>query len=576
SGATVFVEPMSVVESGNSYREATVQEEKEVERILRALSGHVGAEGPALRDTIAALAELDLWFAAAGYGARIGGCIPEVTPGPPRLDFRRARHPLLPGDEVVPIDVGVGDDFRVLVITGPNTGGKTVALKSVGLLTVMAQAGLPIPCAEGSALGVFDAVWADIGDEQSIEQSLSTFSGHMTNIVGILEAAGPRSLVLLDELGAGTDPSEGAALAVALLEAFRARGSATVASTHYSELKAYAHQTEAVTNASVEFDVESLRPTYELSIGLPGRSNALAIARRLGLPEEVLAGARGGIEAQHVALEDMLAEIHAARSAAAEDRAVASESRRDADAWAHKLDRALARLEREREDILARAREQAAEELRVARKAIRRLEGEARAAAKDAKPLGEVAARAEAAAEGAAALAKPGAPAPKAAPFVPVRGEAVLVRGYQQAGEILAVRRDGKVEVAIGHVRLTVPPQDLASAAAALGDEAAAPARPLAQGRGPGPRRPSAGPAGPTLSVDLRGLRVDEGLDRLDAHLDRAVLADAPWVHVIHGHGTGAMKRAVRDALSDHPQVSAFRPGKVGEGGDGVTVVRLR
>ncbi len=589
SGATLFIEPLALVEVGNRHRELEIQEEKEVARILRELSSLVAAEAGSLRDTIGALADLDLFFAAADYGHATRSVVPEIRDGRPRLVYERARHPLLDPETVVPIDVSVGETFRVLVITGPNTGGKTLALKTIGLLTLMAQAGVPIPCAEGSYLAVFDGVYADIGDEQSIEQSLSTFSGHLTSIVRMLDEATAESLVILDELGAGTDPTEGAALAVAILEALRGRDAATVASTHYSELKSYAHSTPGVTNASVEFDLATLSPTYELNIGLPGRSNALAIATRLGLPDGIVAAAREGIGQDRVSLEEMLASIHTATHEAAADRAQALTTRAQADEWATKLDMALLGLEADRVTILREAREQAAAELEVARKVAARLEAAARAAGQleVAAQVSLVAEQAVAAARGAAALASIRSE-PRQGPTALNRGDRVRVAGVGQEGEVLELRNDGRVEVALGNVRLTVALSELSPVI--TGQSASTEAQ--AQGRevpprvarayvpGAAPRKGAKGetgaPKAALLEVDLRGMRVDEALEMLDRHLDRALVVGAPWVNVIHGHGTGAMKKAVRDALALHAEVASYRPGERGEGGDGATIVTLR
>ncbi|MEO8084891.1 MAG: endonuclease MutS2, partial [Ardenticatenales bacterium] len=374
SGATLFVEPLGVVDNGNAHRELVVQEQREIERVLRALSEAVGAEAEAMDETVRALARLDLAFAAARYGRAIRGVSPDLVDAPaPMLTCQAARHPLLDPEHVVPISPRIGDDFRLMVITGPNTGGKTVTLKTIGLLVLMAQAGLQIPCADGARLAVFDGVFADIGDEQSIEQSLSTFSGHMTNIIRVLADATPRSLVLLDELGAGTDPTEGAALAGAILETLRARGIACVASSHFTELKAYAYGTAGVANASVEFDVETLRPTYELTIGLPGRSNALAIAGRLGLPADIVEAARAGLTVSAVEMEELLSDIRAARRAAIQAAAAATERRQTADRWAAQLEGGVEALAAERAAVLDAAHEQARAELETAREAIARL-----------------------------------------------------------------------------------------------------------------------------------------------------------------------------------------------------------
>jgi DNA mismatch repair protein MutS2 len=566
SGATVFIEPLPVVEAGNRHRELARDEEKEVARVLRELSAQVGEQADVLVETIEVLAALDLAFACGELAFALRATAPEIADaGRAFLSFPAARHPLLDPSTVVPVDVRVGEDFQQLVITGPNTGGKTVALKTTGLLVLMAQSGLHVPAGDGARLGVFDDVYVDIGDEQSIEQSLSTFSSHMTNIIGVLDVATPSSLVLLDELGAGTDPVEGAALAEALLEHLRAREIAVVASTHYSSLKVYAHGTPGVANASVEFDVETLRPTFELTIGLPGRSNALAIARRLGLPEPIVDDARGRMAASDVVMEDLLAELRDARRHAAEDRDAAAAARRQADTWAADLDRALHELKAERADVLDRARRAAEADLAAAREAIAGLLRDARRDAATAEAVARAAQKLDRVGE---VLGEVMAPAPEvvvAAAGDLAPGVWVYVASAKQHGEVLRVK-GGEAEVQLGRLRLTVPVADLTIAGAAPGGgEVAERATRL--------KRPPGADESVSIELDLRGMRVDEGLEQVDLVLDRAILSGVPWVRIIHGHGTGAMKAAVRETLRHHRGIKRSRPGERGEGGDGVTVV---
>ena len=594
SGATLFVEPLAVVDNGNAHRELTVEEQREVERVLRALSEAVAVEADAIAETVAALGDLDLAFAAARYGRELRAVTPEIVDAAaPMLRCEAARHPLLDGATVVPIGVRIGDDFRLMVITGPNTGGKTVTLKTVGLLALMAQAGLQVPCADGAQLAVFDAVYADIGDEQSIEQSLSTFSGHLTNIVRILHDATPRSLVLLDELGAGTDPTEGAALAGAILEALRARGVATVASSHFTELKAYAYGTPGVANASVEFDLETLRPTYELTIGLPGRSNALAIAERLGLPGAIVEAARGGLATSEVEMEELLADIRAARRSAIQDRAAATEQRQTADRWAAELEEGVDRLAAERAAVLQTTRAQAQDELEAAREAIARLLKRAERAAALARagtvvveaPAAGAPSAAELAAERAEILGglakiediltaesvRPGGAA-DVDDWSP--GDSVRVRSFGQLATLLSVDGDS-AHVQLGRMRMAVSLDDLEFVAAA-------PSEPPVDSASRGKRgssvplapEPSAG-SGPATEVDVRGLRVEEALDIVDTRIDRALLQGAPWLRIIHGHGTGALKTALRKRLTANRSVKRHRPGDRTEGGDGATVVEV-
>ncbi len=565
SGATLFVEPLAVVEAGNHLRQLEIEEQKEIDRILRALAGDVAAEADALRDTITALAELDLAFAMVSFGHALRGVTPEVVDASrPLLDYPAARHPLIDPERVVAVDVRVGEDFQQLIITGPNTGGKTVTLKTIGLLTLMAQSGLQVPAAEGARVAVFDGVFADIGDEQSIEQSLSTFSGHLTNIVGILGEATGASLVLLDELGAGTDPVEGAALAAAILDDLRARGVATVASTHYSELKVYAHGTPGVANASVEFDLETLRPTYELTIGIPGRSNARAIAARLGLPAPIIAAARGGLTVTDVAMEDLLAEIKALRDQAQADRAAAATARHDAETWARKLEQGVRDFEIERTDLLRQARSQAEGELDAARAALRKLMRRAERDATTTAALGEVSASLDEV--GAILASESPRPAEVVAPerSALVPGAQVRLVRFNQAGEVVRVL-DHAVEVRVGRMKMTAPLAEV---------EVLGPPPPALT---PDVKlvRSAAAPASVPIELDLRGLRVEDGLESLDRYLGEALLAGLPWVRVIHGHGTGAMKSAVREALRHYRFVRNVRGGGKGEGGDGATVVHF-
>lgn len=592
SGATLFVEPLGVVEAGNRLRELELDEEKEIDRILRELSGLAGAEAEPLAESIAALGDLDLAFAAARLAAEQRAVPPRLLEGAaPQLDFPLARHPLLDPETVVPVSIRVGRDFHQLVITGPNTGGKTVSLKTAGLLVLMAQAGLQIPADEDASLAVFGDVFADIGDEQSIEQSLSTFSGHMTNIVAILAQADATGLVLLDELGAGTDPAEGAALAGAILQELLQRGVRCIASSHFSELKAYGHATPGVANASVEFDAATLRPTYRLTIGLPGRSNALAIAGRLGLPEAILARARSGLEVSDLAMEEMLARIQAAEREAEAERLAAGRAREAAEAWAQKLERALHQLESERADLLRQARQEAQAELGAAREAVssllRRAE-KAEAAARGAAARGL---RPAAGGAAAAPIPEPGAgeavadlkaamgqldalrgivdqavPKPKRQvlgerPLGP--GDLVKVARLDQTGEVIKVQGD-QAELQLGRLRMTVPIADLDRLPRAAPEALTSDAR---------LHRSASAPDTVPVQLDLRGMRVEEGLEALDRYLHEALLAGLPFVRVIHGHGTGAMKTAVREALRRSSIVRRSRAGAQNEGGDGATVV---
>ena len=596
SGATIFVEPLAVVDLNNKWRETQLAEEEEIRRILTALTEMVAnAAGPIGR-TVEALGDLDLIFAKARYANELRATEAELVPFESTTSARRsqpepgtaqaetqhpgstirlfqARHPLLEPLSVVPVDIYLDDDYFVLVITGPNTGGKTVTLKTTGLLTLMAQAGLAIPAADGSALSVFEQVFADIGDEQSIEQSLSTFSSHMTHIVDILEQADSRSLVLLDELGAGTDPEEGAALAQALLGTVLARRITSLATTHYSELKVFAHSTPFVSNASVEFDIETLSPTYKLSIGLPGRSNAFAIARRLGLSSDIVTQAEALVSPQSLETEAMLAEIKRARESVLAVEAGVKAAQRQAEALNADLHYRLAKTEEARREVLSEVRLQAQAELDAIRGEVTQLRNRMPGAgAETATPLDRSRhqawlAEAEAILSQRAQETQPLPPLSAPEPIVvdgPLQaGDQVWVPSLGASGEVAVVGAHD-VEIKVGSFRLK-----LAQSRVELRQRGEQPATQM-QPSGSLPK-----PSSPGMELDLRGLTVDDMLIELDRYLDTAYLAGLPFVRLIHGKGTGALRQAVRDELRGHPLVSEFRPGDSAEGGEGVTVARL-
>ena len=608
SGATLFIEPLAVVELNNRWREAQLAEQDEIQRILAALTGLIAAAGGSIVRTVDALGDLDLIFAKARYAHALRGIEPELVPfksgarpsgrslrhraaaegaavapaeGTPEpavthpgstLAFIKARHPLLDPLTVVPVDIYIEDDYFIILITGPNTGGKTVSLKTTGLLALMAQAGLAIPAEEGSKTAVFEQIFADIGDEQSIEQSLSTFSSHMTHIVDILARADNRSLVLLDELGAGTDPEEGAALAQAILKTLLLAGITTLATTHYSELKVFAHTTAYVANASVEFDIETLSPTYRLSIGLPGRSNAFAIARRLGLTQEIVEQAEALVSPQSAEAEAMLAEIKRAREAALTAEQEAKTALRRTEALRSDLNYRLSKVEEARREVLAETRQAAEAELATIREEIERVRGQLALAPRErgqaAKSLHE-----QWLAEAQDVLAQRSAqfrPPPRMEtpqPIVidgPVQpGDKVWVPSLQASGEVVAAGAQD-VEVRIGGFRMK-----LAQSRVELqqrGEQLAV----QIKSSGKTPRPPS-----PGMELDLRGMTVDDMLIELDHYLDQAYLAGLPFVRIIHGKGTGALRQAVREELRGHPLVGEFRAGENNEGGEGVTVAKL-
>jgi DNA mismatch repair protein MutS2 len=571
SGATIFVEPLVVVEMNNRLRQLQIEERQEVERILFELSSEVGRDGAYVTLAVELLAEIDLHLAKARYSGLINATAPSMnTEGHLRLD--QARHPLLSG-RVVPIDFRLGSDFEMVVITGPNTGGKTVALKTVGLLCLMAQAGLHIPARDGSELPVYEDVFADIGDEQSIEQSLSTFSSHLSRIVEILGVVHPGSLVLLDELGAGTDPSEGSALARAILTYLLEHHIASVATTHYSELKAFAHEQPGVANASVEFDVETLSPTYRLSIGLPGRSNALAIAARLGLPEEIIAHSREFLGSAGVQMESLLEDLQADRRAAADERFRLSMERAEAEYQRRELERQRAELQDERDRILNEARTQARREVESIQAELARMRVDIARPRQSPEKLSAMRDKARTLEERAAPLpprqrAREQEPASDQLAGPLVVGDTVRVRAMNQRGELLSVPdAKGEVEVQLGALKLRVPASDVERVSRR--QTRASELKPLLT-LPPRDERES-----PGMQLDVRGWRVDDTLEEVDRYLNDASMVGMPFVRIVHGKGTGALRQAVRQHLTHHPLVRSYATAPANEGGEGVTVVTL-
>ena len=581
SGATLFVEPLSVVDLNNTWTEATLAEQAEEERILEALSRDVEARSDSLRASLHALARADLWLARARLGEQMDAVRPAIAED--AAELLSARHPLL-GEGAVPIDLRLGDRFgyRALVVTGPNTGGKTVSLKTLGLLSLMHQAGLRVPAASGARLPVFGRVMADIGDEQSIAQSLSTFSSHLRNVVRFVADAGPSTLVLLDEVGAGTDPAEGSALAMAIVARLLEAGSMVAATTHYAELKTFATEHPGVSNAAVEFDVATLRPTYRLTIGLPGKSQAFAIADRLGLPSDILADARQRISTEHATMEETLAAIAraqeeqaAALEAASGERAKAADERdRAASGMARARREAgeiLADARRAADDLLARVEREVADTRRELARQRNMASGRGKANAAALEELGRRTAERRAEAprvlnqepepEAEASAVDGGRPQPRIGLF----GRS---RTLGSTGRIVEISgRTGRVTIETEGARLVIPADDVEVVPEPIS--------------GPTPRdleaeelrRRAAARVSP--SIDLHGERVEAALERLTAYLDDALLAGLDSVVVIHGVGTGALRRAVREALREHPRVRAFRGGRRDEGGEGATVAEF-
>jgi DNA mismatch repair protein MutS2 len=579
SGLTVFIEPMETVELNNTWRQLQRDEEHEVERILRHLSNSVATNADALARTVDGLAQFDFQLAKARFSFDLDAASPTVLEGdaPRRIVLQRARHPLLTGP-VVPIDIALGEDYRVLVITGPNTGGKTVALKTVGLLTLMVQAGLHIPVDDTSIVSVFGQVFADIGDEQSIEQSLSTFSSHMRNVIAMFAQVTPDSLVLLDEMGAGTDPTEGAALARAIVATLLDTGALTVATTHYSELKSFAYTTPGVENASVEFDVETLSPTYRLLIGVPGRSNALAIAARLGLPEAIVGRARGYLTPEEVQVDELLGQIKTERDAAEAARAAAVSERREAERIRREAQERLAEAERDRANARETALADLEGELSEVRGELRRLAKDREQVAVTREWLRQAETRAQELGQSVRQV-RAARPAPAAAGPLPGQirpGDRVLIASLGQAGDVIALADGDEAEVQVGTFRLRRPLADLTRMSR---NQVRAAER---QSGGVQPRRaavtvvPARATEAMPLDIDVRGMRAVEAEEALERYLNDAYLASLPFVRIIHGKGTGALRQAIREYLARHPLVSGFEGSKDNQGGEGVTVARLR
>ncbi len=596
SGATLFVEPLNVVEHNNEFRELQLAERDEERRILTELSQQVGMQAGNILATVEGVADLDLCFAKAKYSDALSATAPKLHPFGKTsghhpgsiIRLYQARHPLLDPATVVPIDVELDPTTYAMVVTGPNTGGKTVTLKTIGLLALMAQSGLHIPANSGSEISAFNNIYADIGDEQSIEQSLSTFSGHITNIIRILEQADQRSLVILDELGAGTDPQEGAALARALLTHLLELGITTLVTTHHPELKAFAHATPGVVNASVEFDLETLRPTFHLTIGLPGRSNALAIAQRLGMPVMIINAARTELSPADLRAEDLLDEIHRQRDLSRKARAAAEAAHHEAEAMRAELAKRLEKIEDERTQVLEAARQQANEQLEEIQDELHEVR---RQLARTRQPL-DVIEKVEAQVEELqdTTIAPVERRAPEAS-LAPIRrairlGDRVRLHSLNTQGVVTSLGEE-EAEVSVGVLRIRARLAELEL----LGDEAQTTpaglptARQLLSASQPrSTRLPEAAPStsgsqiyteSPGIELDLRGQRSDEALDALERYLDSAYLAGLPWVRIIHGKGTGKLRLAVREALSHNPHVKSFEAGGDSEGGEGVTVAKL-
>ncbi len=572
SGATLFVEPMGVVEANNEIRMLQSQEKAEIERILAQLSAEAGGFADSIIEGYQAAVELNVIFAKARLAYQMKASLP-VMNDDGKIELKKARHPLIDPHKVVPTDIELGLHFDTLVITGPNTGGKTVALKTVGLLTLMAECGLMIPAGDNSRLSVFAEVLADIGDEQSIEQSLSTFSSHMVNIKQILQVAGEQSLVLLDELGAGTDPVEGAALAMAIIEALRGQGAKMAATTHYAELKAYALQTTGVENACCEFDVTTLRPTYRLLIGVPGRSNAFAISERLGIPAQVVQRAKEMVSAENAKFEDVVQSLETSRQQLEEERGEAAQLRAQAQQLQQEAQRKLDELKRASEAELDRARTQARDLVARARAQSDALLNELEELRKQKKPLDSSArARLKAGIRSMEDAADP-VNRRRSEDYVLPRplkvGDTVLIFDIDKKGTVLALPdNSGQVTVQAGIIKTKVPLSNLR-----LLESDKKPERPAVRS-GRNMRNRLTAPV--ATELDLRGKTAMEAIQDLDGFIDAAMLSGVNMLTVIHGKGTGVLRKAVQEHLRHHPAVKSYRLGTFGEGESGVTVVELK
>lgn len=577
SGATLFMEPASVVQLNNKIKELFFEERKEIDRILLSLSNMVAAQADILNASTEMLTMLDFIFAKGELSLSMRGTQPIFNESG-YIDIKKGRHPLLPDSTVVPTDIYLGKDFTTLLITGPNTGGKTVSLKTIGLFTCMGQAGLHIPAFDHSELAVFSDVYADIGDEQSIEQSLSTFSSHMKNIVGILENVQDDALVLLDELGAGTDPTEGAALGIAMLQYLHDRGIRAVVTTHYSELKVYALSTEGVENASCEFDVETLRPTYRLLIGIPGKSNAFAISRRLGLPEHIIDYAKGVLSSEDIRFEDMITDLEISKKTVMQEKDRAEQYRREAENLRQHFESQQEKLKNQRDKIINEAK---AEALKLAREAkdqademYKNFQKQLRDAASGTGPAGgkEIEASRNAFRSHLDKLEMEMAEITGEKKVLkPLqreleKGDRVFVHSLNQSGVVMTPPDGGEVMVQAGIMKIKVKVEDLS-----LDETKQKPT--VNMGQSNSAKAGKAKHISP--EIDLRGMMGQEGCEMAMKYLDDAYLASLAQVTIIHGKGTGALRSAIHKELKKHSYVKAFRLGGYGEGEDGVTIVEL-
>ncbi|GAA0857277.1 endonuclease MutS2 [Clostridium nitritogenes] len=571
TGATLFIEPMGLVNLNNEIKELMLKEKAEVERILAELSKKVSSNVDVCRSNNKILTELDFIFSKGAYASHIDGTYPSVSDDG-RFDIISARHPLIDRKSVISSDIYLKEGYNCIMITGPNTGGKTVTLKTVGIIHLMGMCGLLIPANDGSTIAFYNEIFADIGDEQSIEQSLSTFSSHMTNIVGIMEEATANSLVLFDELGAGTDPTEGAALAASIIDTLKDRGTKIVLTTHYSELKGYALRTEDVENASVEFDVETLRPTYRLLIGVPGKSNAFEISRRLGLKDEIIKGAKEFINEDNLKFEDLIRELQEKSIKANKDAREALNEKQEALKLKEKYEEKVKKLDkardkaymdarREAKDIIARAKDEADEILKAMRELEKMgIEGGGRSRLEEERrKLKESLEKKE------NSLYKQKEEKGEKLKNITLGMEAYLPSLNQNVTIVSLPDNKGEVQVEAGIMKISVKAKDLRATSNTT-------SKPKPKKK----REVKLNLSNIESRIDLRGLDAEEACFRTDKYLDDAYMANLSEVTVVHGKGTGVLRKAINDMLKRHPHVKSYRLGVYGEGGDGVTVVTLK
>ncbi|MBC2262153.1 endonuclease MutS2 [Listeria sp. FSL L7-0091] len=567
SGQTLFIEPQSVVDLNNERKALQAKEKQEIERILAEISASLAGWINEIHHNTFILGRFDFILAKARFGKAVKAVTPHLS-DTGIVHLIAARHPLLEAEKVVANDIYLGEDFSTIVITGPNTGGKTITLKTLGLLTLMAQSGLQIPAQEDSTIAVFENVFADIGDEQSIEQSLSTFSSHMTNIVSILEKVNHKSLILYDELGAGTDPQEGAALAIAILDASHKKGASVVATTHYPELKAYGYNRAHATNASVEFNVETLSPTYKLLIGVPGRSNAFDISRRLGLSESIITEARSLVDTESADLNDMISSLEEKRNLAEREYEEARELARGADALLKDLQKEITNYYQQKDKLLEQANEKAAGIVEKAETEAEEIIHELRAmqlnGAAGIKEHELIDAKTRLGKTKPKTINKTIPQAPKQKPHVFQEGDNVRVLSLGQKGTLLNKISDKEWNVQIGIIKMKIKTTDL---------EYIQPEKPKKQ-RIITSVHSGGSPA--KSELDLRGERYEDALQKVDKYLDEALLAGYPQVAIIHGKGTGALRTGVTEYLKNHRMVKSIRFGAAAEGGNGVTIVEFK